>query len=104
MKRFIAIFLALLSFSVSAKEAFDCEGWGFTIDGNKAAYGPMEFVLCSTAGNWMFFSHAGECKLEKKYNISFDKITNRATIYSFTDPTSATGSSMQSVNCKKVKQ
>jgi hypothetical protein len=103
MKRFIAIFLALLSFSVSAKEAFDCEGWGFTIDGKKAAYGPTELVLCSTTGNWLFFAQPNECKLEKKYNISFDKITFRASIMSYTDPTSATGSSMQFVNCKKVK-
>ena len=98
MKRFIAIFLALLSLSVSAKDAFDCENVGFSIDGNRAAYGSTELVLCATKGNWLYFSEPGECKLEKKYNITFDKITYLATIRGAISPTSVIA-----INCKKVK-
>ena len=94
--------MLLLSLNVSATDAFNCDGWGFTIDGKKATYGPTELVLCSTEGNWIFFSPPGECKKEDKYTLIFDKITYKLQILSPSNPNRPWDSS-SSLDCKKIK-
>jgi hypothetical protein len=99
-RKLIAIFLTLTSFSVYAKEAYDCNGFGFTIDGNKAAYGPDELTLCSTKGNWIEFAQSGECKKMDRWSLTFDRITYLLMV---DNPDNSSNTRFSNTKCKKIK-
>ena len=100
MIKLIPLILALTSFSANAKDAYDCNGFGFTIDGNKAAFGPEELTLCSTKGNWMEFAQSGECKKVDRWSLTFDRITYLLMIH---NPDNSPNNRFSDSKCKKIK-
>ena len=104
MKKPLAFILVLASFSANAREAYDCDGVGFTIEGKRATFGPVEWASCSTEGNWIYFATPEDCK--NRYTRYFDKITyilqavERKPIGDNSVPDKNIG---PPVRCKKIK-